>query len=314
MEGLDAKIIRVLYAYYEGHRGEPKMPFADLLEQFEYDDFDLVHEKIGTLKTTEFLDGNFLEGGQAGLIWLTPDGISTAKQLPPEAPQEASASSTEADSPPQTAFVSNCRYDVFVSYALPEGEAEQWQVTQTVEKLREKITNSFQAHGQTLVWGENTECGPAIVPELYGSALRILIVSERYSRQSAALAEPDALFARPQHIKQGRQTVVLELDEAAQSFGASAQALRYALWESPNMIAYHNLLSDIAMQVCVMLQDLREKSKVLAQVGAENRGKTVFIDHDEVDASLAESVSGKIENELHPTIFFPDSSDASPSE
>ncbi|MCP4374781.1 MAG: hypothetical protein GY794_01170 [bacterium] len=80
------------------------------------------------------------------------------------------------------------------------------------------------------------------------------------------------------------------------------------------MIAYHNLLSDIAMQVCVMLRDLREKSKVLSQVGAENHGKTVFIDHDEVDASLAESVSGKIENELHPTIFLPDSSETSPSE
>ncbi len=311
MEKLDAKIMRILYAYYEGHRGDPKMPFADLLADLECDDFDLIHEKLSTLKTVRCLEGTFLEDGQAGLVWLTPDGMSIAKQLLQEEPQQEPPSQTEPDSSPQTAFVSNYDCDVFVSYLLPDEEAEQWQVTTTVTTLKKKIMNSFQAVGQSLVWGEDAVCCPEMLPQLAESAVRIFIVSQRYVQKSAEFVEPDTLFACSQP---GQKTVVVAFDEAVAAFGTPAQAVHYALWEHPDRIDWHNLLSDIAMHVCSALRDLREKSKVLARMGAENRGKTVFIDHDVIDATLAESLSGKIETELRPTIFLPDSAATSPSE
>jgi hypothetical protein len=270
-----------------------------------------VHEKIATLKTTDILDSTFLERGDAGLVWLTRDGRTIAKQLASQDTPDKPEPQPEADAPPPP-FVSACRCDVFVSYALPEGEAGQWQVRQTVETLRQKITNNFQARGQTLVWGESAECGPELLPNVQQSAVRILIVSERYREQIASLDNPAALFAPSQGLRQGRQTVLLELEEAAQSFGDSAQTVRYALWDV-SMTAFHNLLSDISMQICDMLQDLHEKAKVLAHTGGVS-GKNVFLDHDMADALLAENLSERIDAELHPIIFFPDYAASSPSE
>lgn len=80
MEGLDAKILRILYAYYEAYRGAPKMAFADLVKSLGCDDLDLVYEEIATLQTVEYLEGTFLEDGQAGLVWLTPVQQTYRKQ------------------------------------------------------------------------------------------------------------------------------------------------------------------------------------------------------------------------------------------
>ena len=95
MEGLDAHILRILYAYYDTHRGNPKMALADLRAKLECDDLELLHEKLSTLRTFASLEGNFLEGREAGLVWLTPDGMSIAKLLLPEEPQETSDVLTE---------------------------------------------------------------------------------------------------------------------------------------------------------------------------------------------------------------------------
>ena len=80
-QNMDVRVLLALYAHYRRNPGEPKMNFHNLLQAAQVADAATLHETLLTLKEKCWLDGVFLEGGQAGLIWITSAGIAVAKQL-----------------------------------------------------------------------------------------------------------------------------------------------------------------------------------------------------------------------------------------
>ncbi|MCP4377373.1 MAG: CHAT domain-containing protein [bacterium] len=80
-QNMDLRVLSALYAYYRQNPGMPKMNFHALSQAAQVTDAAALHETLLSLKEKGWLDGVFLEGGQAGLIWIRPEGIAVAKQL-----------------------------------------------------------------------------------------------------------------------------------------------------------------------------------------------------------------------------------------
>ena len=80
-KNLDVRILAVLYGHYQNTPGEPKISFRKLLDKMGEKDFRAVHEELFKLKEKDWINSEFLEDGQAGLVWITSTGMKIAQQL-----------------------------------------------------------------------------------------------------------------------------------------------------------------------------------------------------------------------------------------
>lgn len=77
-EGLDTKILQILYAYQQQYPGNYKMSFNELVKDTKADQKDIV-KNLFELQHKEWVKYDLADKGESGLVWLTPLGIRVAQ-------------------------------------------------------------------------------------------------------------------------------------------------------------------------------------------------------------------------------------------
>ncbi len=80
-ESPDARILRILYAYYQGHSGDPEMSVDELRSKIPESDIATIQSELFSLKKKGWIDYDLTSSGTAGLVWIEPKGIKIAKQF-----------------------------------------------------------------------------------------------------------------------------------------------------------------------------------------------------------------------------------------
>ncbi|MEM8638669.1 MAG: hypothetical protein AAGG51_07650 [Cyanobacteria bacterium P01_G01_bin.54] len=74
----DAKTLKVLYHYYQKHKGDPKMNLDDLVESSGIVREEVV-EILRALKENSWVEYRLTEGAEMGSVEITPAGVKVAK-------------------------------------------------------------------------------------------------------------------------------------------------------------------------------------------------------------------------------------------
>jgi iron(II)-dependent oxidoreductase len=82
-EGLDARILQVLYSYLQEHPGDPKAHLHELIGALGAQRADVIPYLLG-LQEKGWLYYDLTERAESGLVWLTQQGIRVARDARPE--------------------------------------------------------------------------------------------------------------------------------------------------------------------------------------------------------------------------------------
>ena len=132
-------------------------------------------------------------------------------QMTSRTPSPSSATQIRPVEASPQALIPGCAYDIFVSYAPEDEDAQRW-VSAAISDLKKLLDVSFSRRQQSPRWVEHSACTSKALNDLQQSATMLVFFSRLYLASDWCQASGDFFSALQQAIRRGLKVFLMELD------------------------------------------------------------------------------------------------------
>lgn len=226
-------------------------------------------------------------------------------QMTSRTPSPSSATQIRPVEASPQALIPGCAYDIFVSYAPEDEDAQRW-VSAAISDLKKLLDVSFSRRQQSPRWVEHSACTSKALNDLQQSATMLVFFSRHYLASDWCQASGDFFSALQQAIRRGLKVFLMELDvvERPPIFGsiighqfwiadAEGRFLRRTAFDrnaEDDLQRYQSQLWQLSSDLAKEIQRQIKRAAIRQEI--EQAG--VLIDRDDVDKALANRVAQKL--------------------